>query len=90
MMLEGITELTIYEVEELQTLFLKELNGDNSLLIDMKQIEKIDMVGIQLLLSLLKSADEIEKEVKFINISENTLHQIKSCYCEKALGIDNG
>ena len=85
--IENITDFTIYEVEKLQNHFLKELEINNEFILDMKLIKKIDMVGIQLLLSLVKSAHVLNKKVEFINISEDILQEIKICHCNLALGI---
>lgn len=87
MILEDIRELSIYEVEKVRSIFLKVLSTEEDLNIDMKQIEKIDMVGIQLLLSLVKSARARDKKVSFINLRENVLQEIKACHCSEALGI---
>ncbi|PHR54081.1 MAG: hypothetical protein COA44_14280 [Arcobacter sp.] len=89
MILEGIKALTIYEVEKVQVLFIKELSTSQDLVLDMQAIEKIDMVGIQLLLSLVKSAETNEKNVSFSNITDSVLQQIKICHCQHALGITN-
>jgi len=81
------TELTIYEVEKLKDVFLEALKKEDSFTFDMVKIEKIDMVGIQLLLSLVKSANAMGKKMKFINTAQSVLHQIKVCHCDKALGM---
>ena len=88
-MVELSGELTIYEVEKLKDLFLQELKADAPLILDMAKIEKIDMVGIQLLLSLMKTAQAQDKKMELTNISQGVLQQIKICHCEKALGIVN-
>jgi len=87
MMIEGINEFTIYEVEKLKIIFLKELENSDDYTLDMKSIEKLDIVGIQLLISLVKSANYIDKKVQFINITENALLQIDICNCRESLGI---
>lgn len=89
MMTELSGELTIYEVEKLKEIFLEELKADATLTLDLGKVEKIDMVGIQLLLSLVRTAQAQDKKVEFANISEGVLHQIKIAHCEKALGIVN-
>ena len=88
-MVELAGEFTIYEVEKLKEIFLEELKAETPLILDMAKIDKIDMVGIQLLLSLVKTADAQDKKTEFTNIQEGVLRQIKICHCEKALGIVN-
>ena len=87
MIVETTSELTIYEVEKLQHIFLKELNRKGTFILDMTLIEKIDIVGIQLLIALVNSAKKLHKKIEFINITQTALHQIKLCHCEDALGI---
>ena len=84
---DDITELTIYEVEKLKDVFIDKLSKNEELFFDMKLIQKIDMVGIQLLLSLVKSAKSLSKKVKFVNITDNVLAEVKIVNCQKALGI---
>jgi len=87
-MLADYKEITIYEVEKLQLLFLELLVNAESLEVDMQSIKKIDMVGIQLLLSLVKTAESESKKVSFTNIANNVLSMIKQAHCEKKLGLD--
>ncbi len=86
MALENISEITIYEVEKLKNIFL-ELLKEDKIILNMKGITKIDIVGIQLLISFLKSAEALGKDVKFENISESVHEQIASSSCENALGL---
>lgn len=90
MIFEDINEITIYEVETLKTKFLEELTQKSALTLDMKNIEKIDAVGLQLLLSLVQSAKEMHKTVKFENINEAILKDIDLLHCTTALGITHG
>lgn len=87
MITELIKELTIYEAERIKSIFLKELEGEEVFILDMRLVEKIDLVGIQLLLSLSKSLDQKKKRIEFINMSNEILHEIQVCYCDKALGL---
>jgi len=84
-----INEFTIYEVEKLKEIFLKELESSDDFILDMTSIEKLDIVGIQLLISLVKSANYIDKKVELINITQNALLQIDICNCRRALGISD-
>ena len=86
MALENISEITIYEVEKLKDVFLELLQKD-IISLDMQSITKVDIVGIQLLISLLKSAESVGKDVKIENISESVREQIVSSSCENALGL---
>jgi len=87
-MLQDYKELTIYEVEKLQILFLEALENSDSLVIDLVSIKKIDMVGIQLLLSLVKTAHLENKKIIIINTASNILSMIKQAHCENILGLE--
>jgi len=90
MEIKDITEFTIYEAVNLQNIFLYELDKEEDLSIDMNSIQKIDMVGIQLLISLVKSANIINKKIHFHNIPDNIMQEIKTSNCGSELGIIDG
>jgi len=90
MEIKDITEFTIYEAVNLQNIFLYELDKEEDLSIDMNSIQKIDMVGIQLLISLVKSANIINKKIHFLNIPDNIMQEIKTSNCGSELGIIDG
>lgn len=87
MVLDDFTELTIYEVEKLQDVFIRALKEEENILLDMAKIDKIDMVGIQLLLSLVRSAEASHKTIKFININDTVLQQIEISNTQVVLGL---
>ena len=86
MVFEDTREITIYEVEKLKDVFLN-LLANETVNLDMQKIEKIDIVGIQLLISFVKSAEAVGKKVNFENITESVQEQIASSSCENALGL---
>ena len=88
MLLEEFKAITIYEVEKLKELFLEALAQVDSLELDMTSVTKVDMVGIQLLISLITTAKEEKKTVTFVNISEHVLRLIDESHCTYALGLD--
>lgn len=90
MQIEQISEFTIYEVEKLKEIFLEELQKDGDIEVDMSSVEKIDMVGIQLLLALMKSAKKVDKSVKLLNLNEMISSQIKMCEYADILGLHGG
>jgi len=89
MHIDDISEITIYEVEKIKPFLLDELKKDGDITIDMKDIEKIDMVGIQLLLSFKYSAEKIGKKVKLENLNEAIGAQLKECKYSALLGISD-
>jgi len=84
---KNINAITIYEVEELKELFLEQLSKEDNLCLDMSKIEKIDLVGMQLLIALLKSAENRQKKLDFINISAPLREQMQKTHCLGSLGI---
>ncbi len=87
MILDDFTELTIYDAEKLQDVFIQAVKEQENILLDMAKIDKIDMVGIQLLLSLVRSVKASNKTIKFININDTVLQQIEIANTQIALGL---
>ena len=81
------TELTIYKAEEIHTHFLELLSNAKNIALDMHKVIKIDLVGIQLLISLVKSFNAKNLEVTFTNFEDNILQEIKACHCDTTLGL---
>jgi len=89
MKIENISEFTIYEVEKIKPILLEALQNSGDIEIDMSEIEKIDMVGVQLILSFMKSAKKKNKKVKLRNLNEAIMTQMKVCKYDLVLGIDD-
>lgn len=81
-------ELNIYEVESLHQEILKEFDA-GSICIDMKNVNKIDMSVIQLLVSARKSCQNYSKDFELKNVSSEVLEIIKSSACDSLLGVNN-
>lgn len=77
---------TMYEVEGIKQEFL-ELLKEDEITIDMKNITKIDMSAIQLLLSLKKSCEEENKKLEIINIKEEILASFEISGTAYILGV---
>ncbi|MBU0719957.1 STAS domain-containing protein [bacterium] len=80
---------TIYEVEELKDKFLKTLD-EESVVVDMSSVKKIDMCAIQMLCSLKQSADIKEKDFSITNANSDILHALKISGCDIVLGLKYG
>lgn len=90
MTLDSLTELTIYEAQNIKDIFLELLNTKQDVILDMSSIEKIDMVGIQLLISLTSSLKVQNLAVEFTNVKDAVLQHIDVCYCSDELGLSHG
>ena len=88
MLLEDVSEITIYEAEKLKVDFLAELSSQDELSLDMKNIQKIDIVGIQLLISLIKTAKKSNKKIQLIHITPSLKEQIESFSMSNSLGVE--
>ena len=76
-------KFTIYEVEALYKQFIiwcNEAKGELSL--DFEAVQKIDMAGIQLLLSAQKSCREKSARLTLENVPENILEALRIAGCE--------
>lgn len=78
-------ELSIYEVESLFQSILNEFDN-GSVILDMKNVKKVDMSIIQLFISAKKSCLEDSKEFKLSNVSQGVSKILKNCSCEFLLG----
>jgi len=83
-------KLTIYEVEDLHKKFLKYIKkAEGDLTLDLGLIQKIDMSGIQLLLSTNKTCKEKSINFNLANVSDSIKETIKLSGCDSALGVTN-
>ena len=77
---------TVYEVENLKDSFISELSNKR-VVVDMKNVSKIDMSAISLLISLKKTAAKEDKEFCLENCSETILLSLSICGCDSYLGV---
>ena len=63
-------DMTIYEAGEINDLFLKALAEHNKLNINLSAVSEIDSSGLQLMVSLKKDAEALEKTVQFSSHSK--------------------
>ena len=83
-------KLTIYEVEDLHKKILKDLKKEEGdLRLDFTSIQKIDMTGIQLLLSTKKTCETQSKKLILMNLSEGVKESVKLSGCDLLLGVEN-
>ena len=77
---------TIYEVEDTKKDFLELLN-EEKIVVDFENISKIDMSAIQLLISLKKSCDALNKEFELVNIKEEIINSFEITGTAQVLGV---
>lgn len=72
----SLDELNIYEIENFYTKLLKEVqNSKSSFTLNFDKVEKIDLNGVQLLLSLKKHCEQNNITLKLTNINSNQIKQ---------------
>jgi anti-anti-sigma factor len=69
--------LTIYVISEIKKEITDCFSEDINFEIDLGSVEECDTAGIQLLVSLLKTAEQKKKRLVFLNISEVTAQVAK-------------
>lgn len=77
---------TIYETEEVKKEFL-ELLTKEQIILDFENISKIDMSAIQLLISLKKNCDNLNKPFEIVNIKEEILNSFEITGTAYILGV---
>lgn len=86
MILQG-DKLTIRELKSTYNELLNVFEKNQSLEIDFKNIDEIDMGGIQLLISLKKTCNEQNKELKLLNIKDELLFAFEISSTDSILEI---
>lgn len=81
-------ELNIYEVESLHQKLLKEFESE-SVSIDMKNVNKIDMSVIQLFVSIRKSCLDSLKQFELQNVTSEVLKILEDSACNFLVGAKN-
>ena len=72
----SFTELNTYNIENFHSEILKELESTtSSFILDFEGVEKVDLINIQLILSLKKYCDEKDIGLKLINIKAKQIKQ---------------
>lgn len=85
-------EITINEIEEFYKMIQEELNSlsEKKLVLDFENVEQIDLITIQILISLKKYCNDKQIELEFLNMSSrNILESIEVYNLQKHLELDN-
>ncbi len=78
---------TIYDVENVQAEIMVEFANNDSLEIDMGSVEKVDLAGLQLLVSAKRSCQEGGKTFSLSNLHDEVASAIRICGLESELGV---
>jgi anti-anti-sigma factor len=68
---------TINQIRTIYQTLLDEFNSSSKLLIDLRNVDEIDLSGLQLLVSLKKSCLEKNKEFYIKNLKEELLYSFE-------------
>ena len=85
----ALKEINIYEIEKLYKKILKDVSSvKSSYTLNFENVEKIDLSGIQLILSLKKYCDKNSISLKLININSVQIKEIFEQFSlNKSLGL---
>lgn len=83
-------DLIINNVEEIKSNFLGHLKKSNKLEIDLSETQQIDISGLQLLISLVRESKNLEKEVSFIGLFNNSFSENLNRIAFAPMFITNG
>jgi anti-anti-sigma regulatory factor len=78
-------QLTIYTVEAVGAALRAELGGAMELAIDLGSVAACDSLGVQLLWSARRSAEQAGKSVRFLNVPEAVNEAARAIACESVL-----
>jgi len=80
-------KFTIHKIRDIYKILKDDFESNNSMSIDMKNIDEIDLSGLQVLLSLKKSCDSQNKKFELINIKDEVLYAFELTGTNTVLGI---
>ena len=78
---------TIYDVESIHKELVEEVSKEDPVNVDMQSVEKIDMAGLQLLVSAKRTCTAEDKTFALSNVSDEVLGAIRMCGLEAELGV---
>jgi len=81
-------ELNIYEIEKFYETLKEEIKKDK-IVVDFENVNKIDYIAIQLLVSLKKTTKKENKQLEFININDEVMQKLSKCKFDAILGLKN-
>lgn len=81
-------ELNIYEIEKFYETLKEEIKKDK-IVVDFENVNKIDYIAIQLLVSLKKTTTKENKQLEFININDEVMQKLSKCKFDAILGLKN-
>lgn len=67
-------DMTIYEAEEIKSLFDKAAKSKGNICVNLENVSEIDSAGIQLMISLKKTLIENDREVTFESHTEAVIN----------------
>ena len=70
-------KLTISKIRDIYKEIKEEFHLSENLIIDFKNVDEIDLSGLQLLISLKKSCKQKNKKLELINIKDELLYSFE-------------
>jgi len=70
-------KITIHKIKNMYQEIYNEFNNNDKITINLKNVDEIDMSGLQLLVSLKKSCEKEDKKLYIENIKEDLLYSFE-------------
>jgi len=83
-------DLKIHNVEDIKDELLRKLDVKGDITIDLSSVEKIDISGLQLLISIVAELKELKKDYLFIGEFKSNFSQDLNKICFSPNIISNG
>jgi anti-anti-sigma factor len=80
-------KFTIHKIREIYKKINTEFESSNQLKIDMKNVDEIDLSGLQLLISAKKSCEKNKKDFLLVNIKDELLYAFELSGVDSVLGV---
>lgn len=81
------SNFTIYEVEDVKTIFETVILENDKIIIDLENVSKIDMSAVQLLISLKQTCYKHNKSFQLVNVSDEIIQSLNISGTAYVLGI---
>ena len=69
-------KLTISKIRDIYKELQEEFDLSNHIIVDLKNVDEIDLSGLQLLISLKKSCELENKKLELLNIKDSLMHSL--------------
>jgi len=80
-------KLTISKIRDIYKELQEEFDLSNHIIVDLKNVDEIDLSGLQLLISLKKSCELENKKLELLNIKDSLMHSFELSGTDSVLEV---